>query len=96
MPSEFWLRGLTVEAFRGFRDPASFDLDASAVIFTGPNGTGKTSVFDALQWVLLGSIDRLEALRARKTVEHVVSKFRDGRRGPACRSWSVSATRKSH
>lgn len=80
MPSNFHLKGLTIEAFRGFSSPAFFDLDASAVIFTGPNGTGKTSVFDALQWVLLGSIKRLEALRERPTVEHVVSKFRDGER----------------
>jgi len=74
------MRSLTIESFRGFRDSASFDLDASAIIFTGPNGTGKTSVFDALQWVLLGSIKRLEALRARSTVEHVVSRFREGER----------------
>ena len=78
--SEFRLRGLTIDSFRGFRDPATFDLDASTVIFTGPNGTGKTSVFDALQWVMLGSIERLEGLRSRKNVEHVVSSYRPGGR----------------
>lgn len=78
--SDVRLVGLSVEAFRGFRDRQEFDLDASAVILAGPNGTGKTSFFDALQWVLLGSIERLESLRARRTVEHVVNKYRPGAR----------------
>ena len=78
MRSEFRLKSLTVEAFRGFSDSAAFDLDASTIIFSGPNGTGKTSVFDAFQWVMLGSIKRLEGLRARKNVEHVVNSYRPG------------------
>ena len=78
--SEIRLKSLRIEAFRGFRDPGSFDLDASAVILGGPNGTGKTSVFDALQWVLLGSLERLEILRARRTVEHIVNSYRLGDR----------------
>ena len=79
-PSKFRLRRLTIEAFRGFRDAATLDLDASTIIFTGPNGTGKTSVFDALQWVMLGSIERLEGLRSRKNVEHIVNSYRAGER----------------
>jgi chromosome segregation ATPase len=47
------IRRMTVEAFRGFRDWQEFDLAASAVVVAGPNGTGKTSFFDALQWCLL-------------------------------------------
>ena len=80
MRSEFRLKSLTVEAFRGFSDAAAFDLDASTIIFTGPNGTGKTSVFDAFQWVMLGSIKRLEGLRARKNIEHIVNSYRPGER----------------
>lgn len=71
---------LRIEAFRGFRDAREFDLSASAVVVTGPNGTGKTSFFDALQWVLLGKIERLEALRSRRNVEHVVNQYRIGRK----------------
>ncbi|MDF1597516.1 MAG: AAA family ATPase [Acidimicrobiia bacterium] len=80
MRSDVRLVGLAVESFRGFRDRREFDLDASTVVITGPNGTGKTSFFDAMQWVLLGSIERLEGLRARKNVEHVVSRYRPGGR----------------
>jgi DNA repair exonuclease SbcCD ATPase subunit len=70
------IRTLRVEAFRGFRDYQEFDLDASAVIVTGPNGTGKTSFFDAMQWCLVGSIERLEGHRSRRSVEHIVNQFR--------------------
>ncbi|WP_104090854.1 AAA family ATPase [Cryobacterium sp. N19] len=69
---------LRIEAFRGFRDAREFDLSASAIVVTGPNGTGKTSFFDALQWGFLGTIDRLEALRSRRNVEHVVNQYRLG------------------
>jgi DNA repair exonuclease SbcCD ATPase subunit len=65
-----------IEGFRGFRDAQRLELDASVVILTGPNGTGKTSVFDALQWLLLGSLERLEPFRARKNTEHIANAFR--------------------
>jgi DNA repair exonuclease SbcCD ATPase subunit len=65
-----------VEAFRGFRDKQRINLDASVVILAGPNGTGKTSFFDALQWLLLGSLERLEPWRTRRNTEHIVSAFR--------------------
>lgn len=74
--SEPAIQTLRVEAFRGFRDYQEFDLDASAVIVTGPNGTGKTSFFDAMQWCLVGSIERLEGLRSRRRLEHIVNQFR--------------------
>lgn len=78
--SDVRIIALAIEAFRGFRDRQVLDMDASTVILTGPNGTGKTSVFDALQWVLLGSLERLEGLRARRNVEHVVNLYRQGER----------------
>ncbi len=70
------IRRMTVEAFRGFRDRQEFNLTASAVIVAGPNGTGKTSFFDAIQSCLLGSIERLEGLRSRRSVEHIVNQYR--------------------
>src|SRR3954466_8755749 len=65
-----------LEAFRGFRDRQRINLDASVVILAGSNGTGKTSFFDALQWLLLGSLERLEPWRTRRNAEHIVSAFR--------------------
>ena len=69
-----------VESFRGFRGRIRLELDATAVIVTGANGTGKTSLFDGLQWLLLGDIPRLKSLRHRTTEEHIVNAYS---RGPA-------------
>jgi DNA repair exonuclease SbcCD ATPase subunit len=68
-------RWLSVEAFRGFREKREFRLDASAVILSGPNGTGKTSFFDAIQWLLLGKLQRLETFKTRQTDEFVVNQY---------------------
>ena len=72
---------LVVEAFRGFNARMEIDLDASVVVLHGPNGMGKTSVFDALQWLLLGEIPRLRAARLRQTDEYIVNAYLSS--GPA-------------
>ncbi len=65
-----------IEGFRGFRDRQRIALDTSVVILAGANGTGKTSVFDALQWLLVGSLERLEPWRMRKNTELIANVFR--------------------
>jgi DNA repair exonuclease SbcCD ATPase subunit len=65
------LKKLTIEGFRGFRDQAVFDLDASAVLITGPNGTGKTSIFDAVLWILVGDVARLSGYTLRRNEEYL-------------------------
>src|SRR3954451_13530552 len=70
------LRWVEIEGFRGFNRRQRIHLDASAVIVVGPNGTGKTSFFDAVQWLLLGSLQRLEQWRVRKNAEHIVNRYR--------------------
>lgn len=44
--------------FRGFRDSPSISLDSSLVIFFGPNGSGKTSIAEALEWLFYGTTRR--------------------------------------
>lgn len=53
------LRRLDISGFRAFPTPVSLDLDADVVIVIGENGQGKTSIFDAIHWVLTGNISRL-------------------------------------
>ena len=65
-----------IEGFRGFNRRQRINLDASAVIVVGPNGTGKTSFFDAIQWLLLGSLERLEKWRVRRNDEHIANSYR--------------------
>ena len=60
---------------RGFAAQIDVDLSASVVIVYGPNGLGKTSLFDALQWVLLGDLHRLRDARLRQTDEYIVNAY---------------------
>lgn len=55
------LKGLEIRNFRAYRKPKSFDLDADLIVLYGPNGFGKTSFFDALDFGVTGEIGRLEA-----------------------------------
>ena len=57
------LRHLTVGPFRGFRTPEPFDLQKRIVLFYGPNGSGKTSLCEALEYALLGSVAEADAKR---------------------------------
>jgi exonuclease SbcC len=53
------LLSATIEGFRAFQKPQHFDLDASVIVLYGPNGLGKTSFFDAIDYACTGRIGRL-------------------------------------
>jgi energy-coupling factor transporter ATP-binding protein EcfA2/cob(I)alamin adenosyltransferase len=52
---------LEVESFRGFATNRKFELDKQYVLLYGPNGSGKTSFSEALEYGLLGSIEEADA-----------------------------------
>jgi DNA repair exonuclease SbcCD ATPase subunit len=54
------LTRLEIEGFRAFGTGVQVDLDANAVILVGVNGSGKTSLFDAVMWSLSGRLPRVE------------------------------------
>jgi recombinational DNA repair ATPase RecF len=57
------LNTLTVGPFRGFRVPETFQFPQRITMFYGPNGSGKTSLCEALELALLGSVDEASAKR---------------------------------
>lgn len=57
------LHSLTVGPFRGFRVPETFNFPKRITMFYGPNGSGKTSLCEALELALLGSVDEASAKR---------------------------------
>ena len=69
------IKSLTVRHFRGFNDEITLPLEGSAVIVAGANGRGKTSLFDAIQWLMLGQIPRLEKLKLHAAEEHIVNQY---------------------
>jgi recombinational DNA repair ATPase RecF len=57
------LRELTLGPFRGFRAPEPFDLQKRIILFYGPNGSGKTSFCEGLEYALLGTVEDAENKR---------------------------------
>ena len=55
------LKELEITNFRAYTKTTKFDIDANLVILYGPNGFGKTSFFDAIDFVCTGSVGRFEA-----------------------------------
>lgn len=50
---------LYIENFKGVRNGKLIDFSQSLVILRGPNGFGKTTIFDAIELCLTGSIKRV-------------------------------------
>ncbi len=51
---------LTIEGFRGLSDPIELDLGSPITLIYAPNGTGKTTLCDAAEWLLTGQVERLK------------------------------------
>lgn len=60
---------VTIDHFRGYRSKKNFELgrDNNITILSGPNGYGKTSFFDSIEWGLTGKLTRYEGPNEEKT-----------------------------
>lgn len=47
-----------IAGFRGFKDKTRFDFPGGFVVLTGRNGTGKSTVLDAVEFALTGTINK--------------------------------------
>jgi DNA repair exonuclease SbcCD ATPase subunit len=70
---------IEIEGFRGFGIPQSIDLNATATVVVGTNGTGKTSFFDAIQWLLIGDIPRLKARANKRSEDYILNTWNKDR-----------------
>ncbi len=59
------LERIVVQAFRGYPNRTEIMLSGDVVLLVGENGTGKTSLTEAFEWVLFGSIVRKERSKTR-------------------------------
>jgi DNA sulfur modification protein DndD len=59
------IKSMAVGPFRGFARQEVFDLESRLVLIYGPNGTGKSSFCEALEYGLLGNVAEAESKRFR-------------------------------
>jgi DNA repair exonuclease SbcCD ATPase subunit len=57
---------VAVSGFRGFREPTRFEFepDIGFVVFSGPNGVGKSTICDAIEYAITGAISKYEVARS--------------------------------
>jgi len=65
------LKRLTVGPFRGFAKQEHFNLASRLVLMYGPNGTGKSSFCEALEYGLLGNVAEAESKRFHNQDEYL-------------------------
>lgn len=50
---------IKITAFRGITEPIVLDFSAPVTLVYAPNGTGKTTFCEAVEWLLTGQVERL-------------------------------------
>lgn len=58
MPGGFRIQSIGIEGFKGFTARREIDLDGSHAFLLGQNGSGKSSIIEAIRWGLFGSTNR--------------------------------------
>ncbi|MEN6374458.1 MAG: chromosome segregation protein SMC [Smithella sp.] len=76
------LKSLFVGPFRGFARQEPFDLASLLVLIYGPNGTGKSSFCEALEFGLLGSVAEAESKRFRSQPDYLKNAHTDSYQPP--------------
>src|SRR5690349_10929662 len=54
------LKSITLSNIRRFGAETTIELSRGATILLAPNGTGKTAIFEAIEFALTGKISRLD------------------------------------
>lgn len=57
-----YLTDLSISAFRGVPGTIALRLDAPLTVICAPNGTGKTTICDAAEWLVTNAAERLEGV----------------------------------
>ncbi len=73
------LLAIEIEGFRGFAERRRLDLDAQAIVLRGDNGVGKTSLVDAVLWLMTGElpylVERVRGMRKNRADDAVTNRF---------------------
>ncbi|WP_287125398.1 AAA family ATPase [Desulfobacter sp.] len=77
------LKSISVGPFRGFAKQENFDLASQLVLIYGPNGTGKSSFCEALEFGLLGNVAEAENKRFRNQQDYLINAHTSSFKPPA-------------
>lgn len=65
---------LILQDFRAFRGYHEFDFsNKKIIVINGPNGHGKSTIFDAMNWVFLGKLNRYSGSIEGKRFNYIVN-----------------------
>lgn len=78
---------INVEGFRAFNKPYRFTFDEKLTVILGPNGTGKTSLCDAIEWALLGKLPQYDSAEAEQE-DTVINRYNLNREAKVTISFS--------
>lgn len=80
MDKLYGLETLTVKNFKLFSEEFTVNFNGNGlVVFDGPNGHGKTTIYDAIELALTGNIRRLAKVESRQIPSDVVVAYNDNR-----------------
>jgi len=79
--SPIQLKSVAIRNFRAYRETQEFDIGSAVTVLYGPNGFGKTSFFDAIDFAVTGGIGRFEPAddaRFLRLTQHLDASGEDG------------------
>lgn len=77
-----------MSGFRGFKSKTRLNLPRGFAVFTGRNGVGKSTVFDAMDFALTGSISKYEFALQKAAALRITSGGLETERQPTTTSRS--------
>ena len=63
------IKSISIEAFRGITN-LDFELEGKSLVLRGENGTGKSSLIDALEFFFTGAVAHLEGVKGLSLTNH--------------------------
>ena len=76
MVEELKFKSIEIKSFRGIKD-LTLDLQNKSLVICGPNGTGKSSIIQAFEYLFTEKISALSTVRGKTHVIHKGDKKED-------------------
>ncbi len=68
------LDSVEIEGFRGYLKPVKYDFGGKSALIFGPQGSGKSSTLNAIEWGLFGKIAYFKSAESKSDIELVNSR----------------------